>query len=188
MWRFEEAWEPLFGMDKVHNICYYVLLLELLAIALFPSEKGKFLIGEVTMSIAKDNGVLIDESDEDLQRFFAIPSFIHYVGMLNPPRPGVADCFQTLEFNYFKPGTPRNHVFVLRVIEWQEVVWGVVSIPIQEKHLMEKTAQVNRLRVANGVPTMLTSDGIHQFPVSNERVFTLENIPGHPVYHQFLHR
>lgn len=154
---------------------------------MFPGEKGEFFTGEVTMSIAKDNGVLVNESDEDLQRFFAIPSFIHYVGMLNPPRPGVADCFQTLEFTYFKPGTSRNHVFVMRVIEWEEILWGIVSIPIEEKHFMEKAAQVNRLRIADGIPMMLTGNGMRRFPVSNERIFTLENISGHPVYNMPFH-
>lgn len=134
------------------------------------------------MAIVKDDLSLIDESDEDLQRFFANPGFIHYVGMLNPPRPGVADCFQTLEFSYFKPETPRNHLYVLRILEWEEILWGIVSIPIEEKHLMEKSAQVNRLRIANGVPMMFMGDKCSQFPVSNDRVFTLENISGHPVY------
>ncbi|MCR4286097.1 MAG: hypothetical protein NUW00_04355 [Candidatus Kaiserbacteria bacterium] len=135
------------------------------------------------MKIVKDGGTMIDESPEDCQRFFANEGFIHYVGMLNPPRPGVLDCFQTLENSYFHPGTPRNHLFILRVLEWMDILWGVVSIPIGEKHLMERSAQLNRLKVADGVPTMFVDDGAYHFPVSNERVFTLENIRGHPIYH-----
>lgn len=134
------------------------------------------------MSIVKDQGILVEESDEELQKFVANPDFIHYVGMLNPPRPGLTDCMQTLEFKYFRPGTPRNELFNVRILEWEEIQWVIVSIPIKEKHLMERAAQVNRLRVADGVPTVFSGRGANQFPISNERVFTLENIPGHPIY------
>lgn len=135
------------------------------------------------MSIVEDGGVLRAESDENLQKFVGDPQLIHYAGMLNPPRPGVQDCFQMLEFTHFKPGTSRNEFYHLRVFEWEGILWGVVSIPIVEKHLMESVAQANRLRVANGIPTMLSGKEMTQFPISNERVFTLENISGHPVYH-----
>ncbi len=136
----------------------------------------------MTMKLVKDRGVTVNESPPDYQRFFASPGFIHYTGMLNPPRPGVEDCIQMLEQSYYKPGTDRNHLFIMRVLEWQDMLWVIVSIPIGEKAHMERVAQVNGLRVANGVPTMLSGDGVHRFPVSNDRVFTLENISGHPVY------
>lgn len=52
---------------------------------------------------------------------------------------------------------------------------------------MERAAAANGLRIANGVPHMVSGDGkgnakVSHFPVENERIFTLENIPGHPVY------
>ena len=134
------------------------------------------------MRIIQSRGVLIDESPTDYQRFFADPRFIHYVGMLNPPRPGVSDCFETLERRYFPPGTPRNHLYILRILNWMDIGWGIVSIPIGEKNLMERAAQVNRLRIVSGVPTMLTAHATHHFPVSNERIFTLENTRDHPMY------
>lgn len=49
------------------------------------------------MSIVEDGGVLRAESDENLQKFVGDPQLIHYAGMLNPPRPGVQDCFQMLD-------------------------------------------------------------------------------------------
>lgn len=134
------------------------------------------------MSITKDDGTLAEESENDLKTFMNDPYFIHYVGMLIPPRPGFDDCVQQLEFSYFKPGTKRNDLFHLRVISWEDIVWGVVSIPISEKRLMETVAAACRLRVANGVPCVISADGFKSFPFENSRMFTLENIPGHPVY------
>ena len=136
----------------------------------------------MTMKLVKDGGIEVAESPTDYQRFFADPSFIHYAGMLNPPRPGVLDCVQMLENIHYKPGSDRNHLFLLRLLDWQDILWTIVSIPIAEKANMERVAQVNGLRIANGVPTMFADGGIHSFPVSNDRVFTLENIHGHPVY------
>lgn len=133
------------------------------------------------MQIVKDDQTTVEESEVDYQRFFADPKFIHYVGMLNPLRPGVPDCFHTLEFQYYKPRTARNHLYILRLLEWCDMLWGIVSIPIEEKHLMERAAKVNGLRVVDGVPTLFDG-GVHHFPVSNSRIFTLENVPGHPVY------
>lgn len=53
---------------------------------------------------------------------------------------------------------------------------------MSEKHLMERAVQVNRLRIANGVPIVLSDGRMNAFPVSNNRVFTLENSADHPVY------
>lgn len=134
------------------------------------------------MAIAKDGGVLAHESDEELQRFIEDPYFVHYVGMLLPPRPGVADCFELLEHTHFKPGTSRNDLFHMRIIKWMDIVWGIVSIPVGDKGLMERVALANGLKPAIGVPFVLDGKGGHQFPAANERVFTLQNTPGHPVY------
>lgn len=129
-----------------------------------------------------DSHEAIGESSEDFQKFLEDPSLIHYVGMIHPPRPGVSDCVQTLEHAYYKPGTPRNNLFNLRIIKWEDITWVIVSIPITEKAKMESVAKVSGLRIANGVPMMIDSKGRRRFPASNERVFTLENVPGHPVY------
>jgi hypothetical protein len=125
---------------------------------------------------------VVEESDEEFEAFFASPLLVHYVGMLKPARPGVTDCFKLLEHSYFKPGTSRNVLFSIRVIEWMDMIWGIVSIPIEEKHFMEKAAQASYLLVANGIPNVIANGEIFKFPINNDRVFTLENIPGHPMY------
>ncbi len=136
------------------------------------------------MHILQDDGVPHVESEEDSRVFFADPHYIHYAGMLNPPRPGFADCIQMLEHTHFVPGTLRNVRFHVRIVNWQGIIWGIVSIPIAEKVLMERMAQVNGLRIASGTPIMLTDGGVHRFPVDCKNLFVLENIAGHPVYHQ----
>ena len=139
------------------------------------------------MAILKDSKTSLEESTEDMQKFFAEPGRIHYVGLMGPPMPGVSDCFQTLEFKYFTPGTPRNDLYIMRLIEWKDFLWGVVSIPIEEKHLMERAAQVNCLRIESGAPAILDRDGGHRFPVTSEGMFTLVTIPKPPVDQRSFH-
>jgi hypothetical protein len=136
------------------------------------------------MYVLPADGPPVLESEADTKRFFADTTYVHFVGMLVPPRPGVADCFQTLEHTHYVPDTPQNSLFHFRLLEWQDIVWGIASIPALDKHLMESSAQANGLRVDDGVITMITNDGVIGFPISNDRVFSLVNVRNHPVYHK----
>ncbi|MFC1594805.1 hypothetical protein ACFL3E_00035 [Patescibacteria group bacterium] len=122
------------------------------------------------------------ETDDEVRAFVSDPKYTHFVGMLEPPRPGVIECITALELTHYKPDTPRNDDFHLRIINWSDIAWILVSIPTNEVCLMESTADACGLRIANGVPTMISQGEFSQFPANNERVFTLENKPGHPVY------
>ena len=135
-----------------------------------------------TMQVVQDGGTTVDESVADTQAFFGDPHNIHYIGMLSPPRPGVADCFTMLEHTYFKPGSAENELYKFRVFTWMDIFWGIVSIPYSMRGLMDCAAQVNGLRIAIGVPMMLMAGGVYAFPVNGPRVFTFENLPGHPIY------
>lgn len=134
------------------------------------------------MALVQDGGIPIPESDEDLQNFLEYPEWIHYVGMFVPPRPGVHECIALLEHQHYQPGTERNDLFIMRIIEFSQMLWVMISIPISEKHLMEEVSDECGLRIADGVPTSISLEGVEAFPASNERVFTLENKPDHPVY------
>ncbi len=87
-----------------------------------------------------------------------------------------------LEHTYYAPNTPRNQLFILRHVVWEDMPWIVVSIPIEERKNMEAVVNQEGLCVKDGVPTLFTPGEIKRFPMDNERVFTLENIPDHPVY------
>lgn len=131
----------------------------------------------------RNNDPCRSESDEELQKFADDPKFIHFAGIINPPKPGVQACITELEYTYYIPGTPKNDDFFLRIINWSGMHWVLVSIPISERHLMEKVASENGLRIVDGVPSMFSGSNMEQFPINNERVFTLENKKGHPIYY-----
>lgn len=124
-----------------------------------------------------------EETEEESERFFSDPNFVHFIGMLSPPRPGAELCFTELEHTYFPPGTDLNKDFIMRLINWEGIIWSIVSIPKTEISLMEEVAAKNGLRLAEGIPHIFSQKGTKAFPIKdNERIFTLENIADHPVY------
>lgn len=127
-------------------------------------------------------GMAHEESYESIREFIRDPKYIHYVGMIAPPRPGVRLCAIKLEHTYFIPGTPSNEEFLLRIFEWCGMIWIMISIPREKSNLMEKVAAECGLRIADGVPTLIGSGAYNPFPFNDSSVFTLENIPGHPIY------
>lgn len=133
-------------------------------------------------NVVDGNGILVSENEKQFLEFMAVERFVHFVGMMNPPRPGVSECITLLEHTYYKPNTPRNELFIMRIVEWANMVWVIISIPTEERSFMEQIADSCGLRIANGTPTIIDGKGVRQFPANNERVFTLENKPGHLVY------
>ncbi len=127
-------------------------------------------------------GRALPESDRELQMFLDDPQFVHYVGSIIPARPGVRLFLVKLEYLHFNPWSPRNEQFQLRLFNWQFMRWAMASIPIVERHLAEEVARECSVRIADGVPTLISAGRIEKFPASNERVFSLENTSKHPVY------
>lgn len=125
---------------------------------------------------------LMDMSSESIQGIVSDPGRISYAGMILPPRPGVAECITALEFAHYPPGTERNDLFLLFIMNWRSTIWSLISIPIDDSSLMEEIAMQCGLRITSGIPTMFDHEGIHQFPVFGPRLFVLQNARDHPVY------
>lgn len=121
---------------------------------------------------------------EDVAEFMRNPRNVHYIGMLMPPRPGVRLFATRLEYEHYVPGTVRNELYKIAIINWEDIIWILVSIPKEDAPLAGKIAEECGLRFADGVPTIITSEGLAQFPVNETNLFTLENILGHRIYGQ----
>lgn len=130
----------------------------------------------------EEKGIYINGSADDLQKFVESERFIHYIGMMVPPRPGVMECIANLRYTHFKHGTPREDLLLVHIIQWNCIFWIMASIPIEEKHLMENFMGQCGLSVRNGTPTSVTDGREVGFPVYGKNVFTFFNIPGHPVH------
>jgi hypothetical protein len=126
-----------------------------------------------------DNGTPILESATETEKFFSEPGRNHYVVMMI--RPGAQDCLKSLEQAHYTPGTPQNELFHLRALEWSDLIWIIASIPEADHTFMEKAATATGLRISSGIPVVVSTN-IERFPLSGKNVYSLENIPGHPVY------
>lgn len=121
---------------------------------------------------------------EDVQKFSEDSRYFHFVGMLDPPQPGVRILFARLEHDIFSPGTPRYELLKATVIKWSHKEWAMISIPKQEAGLVQKLAAQCGLLVAQGEPVMNYPEGPEEFPVrgNGKNVFTLLNPPSHIIF------
>lgn len=115
---------------------------------------------------------------------------IHFIVLIY--RPGVAEFMITFEAMFFEPGTPANDHYHVTVVNWQDVMWSIVSVPAAYQAVVEKALPLFGLRMAQGVPAVISGGFLvtvtptleamlgadyELFPVSNlPRMFTLENI------------
>lgn len=130
----------------------------------------------------KGFGTTMPVSDAEIRKFGEDKRFIHFAGLLNPPRPGVRLFAVKMEYFHFEPGTPKNDEFIFHIVNWEEMTFGVISIPKEYMDLAKKVAQEVGLRIADGIPHMLLGGQSRPFPMDTDNVFTLENVSGHAVY------
>lgn len=143
--------------------------------------------------------ILVNKVVEDELRLIADdPTLFHVVFWFQ--RPGAHYFANYLEHIYFVPETPANNEFEYRCYKWNEVLWGIITIPMAKKDLAYQVAEKTKMRIANGVPMMgkglgpivtmmATRPGdpkldecVDVFPMATERVFTLENAQGEVIY------
>jgi hypothetical protein len=134
------------------------------------------------VEIMKENGVLISETDEKFKQFMADERFMHLVVMFMPPElglmkgamKGVMDCAASIEHRYLNPSALRAKLFSMRVLDWEDVTWFIISVPLEDKDFVKNTSRAHGFKITDGTPVII-GEGAQSFPVNNKRVFTLEN-------------
>ena len=54
----------------------------------------------------------------EFEKLLESSDFAWFIGMSNPPRPGIRLCLTKLEYMYYPPNTPRNSSFVIGIVEF----------------------------------------------------------------------
>lgn len=124
----------------------------------------------------------INRTTEEVREFCSNEDLISYVVMLGPRRPGVMLFGILLEYVFFPPGTKKNEEFHMHFVNWEEMMFGIISIPKKKKIYAVEVAKISGTRIANGVPTLISEGQVAMFPVDSNNVFTIENESGSPVY------
>lgn len=102
-------------------------------------------------------------------------------------RPGANLFAMKLEYGYFKPGTPKNDEFLFKLAKWpkeQPLWWYVLSVPDSYKEICYEVASNTNMRIADGIPNMLTCNGIESFSLNDidGPLYSLENAKDSKIY------
>jgi hypothetical protein len=97
-------------------------------------------------------------------------------------RPGALRFFHELEHTFFAPGTELNMKYSMLYVNWSDMMWIGVRIPISMKNCADITANRTGMHVSDGIPTIISGGGVCQFPLNGQHVYTLENAKGSKVY------
>jgi hypothetical protein len=122
------------------------------------------------------------ETDQEFRRFLQDPTWAHVIGLIVPPSPGIQECVAWLEYTHYKPGTPRNDLFHIRLFSWQQATWVITSLPKREFYLIQEAADQLCLCLLAGVPIYTSSAGRFRFPFNGPNVYTFDFKPEHPVH------
>lgn len=110
------------------------------------------------------------------------PDKIGYLIGANPRRLGGKAFMVFLEYQHFVPDTPANADYELFQMEWLWSTWILVLIPKDKAPLADALMVELGLRASDGIPHLIDHTGVHPFPVHGDNLFTIENVPGSPVY------
>jgi hypothetical protein len=112
------------------------------------------------------------------------PGVLTLIGMVD--RPGVMRLLWMIEEALFPPGTEMNDLFQLTLAKWPEekdgLRWWVALLPEPARAAVDRLADEVNMRIADGVPTIVSSEGVVSFPIAHARVFTIENDLNSPIY------
>lgn len=122
-------------------------------------------------------------STEDMNRDSHDPANLVIIGMLSPPRPNFRMFMSFLEYRYFPPGDPLNDKFRLALVNFEEMIFGVITIPSGSRDKAELVARECGLRLVDGVPMVFgAGPGGRQFPINGPQAWTIESEPKSDVY------
>lgn len=118
----------------------------------------------------------------ELQEMVKDKSFVFIVSMMQPRRIGAHLFNVKLEYEHFTPMTERNNDYIAIEMTWPEVPkadrmkWWVARIPAKDMPLAQKVATESPIpmRIADGIPHIISKTGVQSFPLNGPNVFSLE--------------
>lgn len=123
-----------------------------------------------------------EEKKEELLEFFNNPAFAHFIGIINPPRPGIMLCFVKLELIYLSDKIDSYEQCFLQVWNSNGVIAATISVLQNKFNLVEKAAAQSGLKIIYGVPEAILCAETNMFFRNNGTIFTFENIPDYDIY------
>lgn len=144
-------------------------------------DQPKFDLGDVLSVIKNDQSIEIgsigeqmtarlEQLDELSSRLNSSHELANLVFLQH--RPGGRLYATVLEHTYFKPYTPEAESFHFRFIRWKDLLWTMITIPIEKVHYFSSIADEVGMKVVDGRPFVIDHNGQSLFPIS---CLSLEN-------------
>lgn len=107
----------------------------------------------------------------------------HFLLVADAARPGAPNTIVQIEYQLFPPGTALNYLLDLYHALWQEMLFHIVVVPKTWRSKVTRVVTRCGMRIADGIPMMISKDGHEFFPTGNHStIFTMENREGSPVH------
>lgn len=96
-----------------------------------------------------------------------------------------------LEYEHFPPRSVKNNLFDLFIAKWPPpeedtdgftLMWYILGIPEEQKHLAEKVAKECGLKIKEEIPIIFSNAKEYTFPMNGPRVFSIESNPKSRIY------
>jgi len=113
------------------------------------------------------------ETKEEIAKFFQNPNFVHFIGMFG--RPGVILCATKLEHYYYPPDGEINKDFIIRLWNWEGIIWMIMSVPKIDYDLVRRMAQECGLSIKHGIPQKITMQEMAEILAKKEGKRILSN-------------
>lgn len=66
--------------------------------------------------------------------------------------------------------------FDLHMVPWQGMLFAIIAVPLEDKHVVMNSARTLGMKICDGVPTIMSKGGtILNFPLQGRNVCSLEN-------------
>jgi hypothetical protein len=93
-------------------------------------------------------------------------------------RPGAAEAVAIVEANVFPSNnTALNSDWEVRIMQWEDLMWQVISIDEEKIDPVAKFFLVCGFRIVDGIPTVIDGESVRQFPIHTAKTFTLGKLP-----------
>ncbi len=125
------------------------------------------------ISDSEEFGTIAEKSTAEVQQFVEQPGLLHVSVMLFPEIPGASQCMIDCEDTHYTPGTKRNELFTLHILKWEGLHFGIFSVPLEERTLLESILTKHGMRLTKNTAIMFSSKGSSMFPLKGEHLYML---------------
>ncbi len=133
-------------------------------------------------SIEKLIEELAPEAQKQLAALLNNEKFVHLIGLYKPQIPGIHLFATKLEYDHFPPGTSSNDDFNFALLEQENIIWSIISVPKTALNTVKKLANDCNLPLTHSIPDTFGVGGASQIPITNEDVYFLGEISGRVLY------